>query len=197
MLSSCSSQAWEVELELPRAAWLSCLVLFLVWLILAWRMRMLIGLGFGYGCLSSKGCTSLSFKILEIRRQKGRQFLEVVHSTVFTKMWKIWEHTSISSSVIRSCKEVPILGGKPFRDFGFKERWLVNSPFNQQQSVFKVSLIVLKYNISSEFLKVINSYWWSSSLWPWRKVININHRLFSFILASFHGWGLEWRHLHT
>ena len=28
-------------------------------------------------------------------------------------------------------KEVSILGGKPFRDVGFQERWLVNSPFNQ------------------------------------------------------------------
>ena len=50
---------------------------------------MLIGLSLGYGRLSSKGYTPLSFKILEIRQQIGIQFLEAVHSTVFAKMWKI------------------------------------------------------------------------------------------------------------
>ena len=50
---------------------------------------MFIGLGCGYGYLSSKGCMPLSFKIFEIRRQKGIQFLEAIRSVVFAKMWKI------------------------------------------------------------------------------------------------------------
>ena len=136
---------------------------------------------------SIEGCTSLSFKILEIRQKKGRQFLEAIWSIVFVKMWKIWEHTSISSSEIKSRKN------------NAWPRFMhpVHSPFNQQWSVYKVFLIGMKCSIRSEFINVINSCWKSSPLWFWWRVININHMLFSFAIASFHSWGLEWRHLHT
>ena len=50
---------------------------------------MLMGLDLGYGRSSSEGCTPLSFKILEMRQQKGMQFHEAVRLTVFAKMWKM------------------------------------------------------------------------------------------------------------
>ena len=50
---------------------------------------MFIGLGRGYGFSSFEGRTPLSFKIFEIRQQKGIQFLEAVHLVVFAKMWKM------------------------------------------------------------------------------------------------------------
>ena len=61
---------------------------------------MLIGLCFDWG--TSIMGTPFSFNIFVMRQQNGWQFLEAVLSVVLTKMWKIWEHTSISSSVIKS-----------------------------------------------------------------------------------------------
>ena len=85
---------WDVEV--------SVLTLFRLWPMLALDVRMLIGLSSMQGDSSAIGWIPLSFKILEMRQQKGIHIQDLVRRTILRRTWKIWAQTSISTSEIRS-----------------------------------------------------------------------------------------------
>ena len=92
----------ELEHKPLGDAQVSDLTFFWLWPMLALNVRMVIGLGFVQGESSSVGRIPLSFKILEMRLQKGTHILDSVRRTVLYRMWKIWAQMSISTSEIRS-----------------------------------------------------------------------------------------------
>ena len=85
---------WDVEV--------SGLTFFRLWPMLALNVRILIGHGFVYGDSSVVRRTPLSFKILEMRQQKGTHIHDSVRRTVLRRTWKIWAQMLISTSEIRS-----------------------------------------------------------------------------------------------
>ena len=102
MLSCFSSTDNVLKREPLWDAEVSALTFFRLWPMLALNVRLLIGHGFRQGDSSTIGRIPLSFKILEMRQQKGTHIRDSVHRIILRRTWKIWAQMSISTSEIRS-----------------------------------------------------------------------------------------------
>ena len=89
MLSSFSSKDNVLKREPLWDVKVSVLTLFRLWPMLALNVRMLIGHYFEQGDSSVVRRIPLSFKILEMRQQKGTHISDLVHRTVLCRTWNI------------------------------------------------------------------------------------------------------------
>ena len=90
MLSSFSSKDNVLKHEPLWDVKVSVLTLIRLWPMLALNVRILIGHCFEHGDSSVVRRIPLSFKILEMRQQKGTHISDLVRRTVLCRTWKIW-----------------------------------------------------------------------------------------------------------